>query len=58
MDAPDFCDALLDLVFQRQHFGSGGVATVDNGKGVLAGDTHPAAGIALAEAGMLDQPCG
>ena len=56
--APDFLDALLDLIFQRDHIGGRGSAAIDDGERVLAGNADAAKRISPREAGVLDQPGG
>ena len=57
LHAPDFFDALLDLIFQGEHFGGGGAAAIHDGQRVLARDADVAEAVSAGESGVLDQPC-
>lgn len=57
-NTPDFLDPLLNLIFQSEDFGGSGIAMVDDGEGVLAGDADVAKAESTGESGMLDEPGG
>ena len=56
MDAPEFFHPLLNVIFQSQDVGGGGVAAIHDGQGMLARNAGAAGVIALAETGVLHQP--
>ena len=58
MNVPEFVDALLDVILQSEDVGGGGFPAVHDGQRMFAGDPDLPAAVALAEAGMLDQPGG
>jgi len=51
---PEFFDPLLDLIFQREDFGSGGSPAVHDGERVLAGNADVAKAVSAGESGLLD----
>ena len=58
VNVPEFFHALLNVVFQSQDVGGGGVSAVHDGQRMLARNADPSAAIALAETGVLHQPGG
>ncbi len=51
-------DALTNLVAQGEDSGSGGVAAIHDGEGMLAGNSRGPEGESSGETGMLDEPAG
>ncbi len=58
LDSEERFYLVLDGVAQREDVGGGGVASIDEGEGVAGGDSGVAHGVALDEAGALEQPGG
>ena len=57
-DAPDVLNPLLDVLFQGDHVGRGGLVAIYDCQRVLARDADASAAVASGESGMFDQPGG
>src|SRR5579864_2810421 len=54
--APQFFDALLDLIFHSQDFGGSAAATVDDCQRVLGGDANVTDAVPARESRVFDEP--
>jgi hypothetical protein len=55
--APDFFDALLDLIFKGEEIGCGGFTAIYQSESMLIRDPHGTEAVTFGESGVFDEPC-